>query len=44
MKMIALPCRRGVMVIVSANGTEDHWFESRKGVRFLGLKTLLFVT
>jgi hypothetical protein len=29
-----------VAVIASANGTEDRGYESRRGVRFLGLKTL----
>jgi hypothetical protein len=28
---------RGVVVIASANGTEDRGFESHQGVRFLGL-------
>jgi hypothetical protein len=31
-----MPWRRGVVVIVSANTTEDRGFESRLGVRFLG--------
>jgi hypothetical protein len=29
-----------LVVIVSANGTEDRWFESRLGTRFLRLETL----
>jgi hypothetical protein len=32
-----LPCRRGIVVIASAYRTEDPGFESRQGVRFLGL-------
>jgi hypothetical protein len=31
-----LPWKRGVLVIFSANGTEDRGFESRLGVTFLG--------
>jgi hypothetical protein len=34
------PWRLGVVVIISANKTEDRGFESRQGVRFLGLYTL----
>jgi hypothetical protein len=30
--------RRGVVVIVSANGAEDPGFESRQGVRFYTLQ------
>jgi hypothetical protein len=36
--VIHLCHRRGVVVIVSASETEDRGFESRQGVRFLGLK------
>jgi hypothetical protein len=32
-----MPWRRGEEVIVSANGTEDRGFESRRGVRYLKL-------
>jgi hypothetical protein len=35
-----LPWRRGIVVIASASRTEDPGFESRQGVRFLGLYTL----
>jgi hypothetical protein len=37
---------RGVVVIVSATETEDHGFESRQGVRILGLDivVLFFVS
>jgi hypothetical protein len=35
-----MPWRRGIVVIASAYRTEDPWFESRQGVRFLGLYTL----
>jgi hypothetical protein len=35
------PLWRGVVVIVSANGTADRGFESRQGVRFLGVYTYL---
>jgi hypothetical protein len=38
---IWLPWRRGVMVIVYANGTEERGFESRQGVRVLGLHTYI---
>jgi hypothetical protein len=31
-----LPCRRGIVVIVSAYRTQDTVFESRKVIRFLG--------
>jgi hypothetical protein len=31
-----------IVVIVSANGTEDRGFESRKGVRILGLENVFF--
>jgi hypothetical protein len=34
------PWRLGVVVIVAANITEDRGFESRQGLRFLGLNTL----
>jgi hypothetical protein len=34
------PWRRGVVVIVSANRTEDRGFEYRQEVRFLGLYKL----
>jgi hypothetical protein len=34
------PWRRGIVVIVSASRTEDPGFESRQGVRFLGLHAL----
>jgi hypothetical protein len=34
---LTLPWQPGVAVIVSANGTEYRGFESRRGVRFLGL-------
>jgi hypothetical protein len=33
--------RLSAVVIVSNHGTEDRGFESRQGVRILGLKTLL---
>jgi hypothetical protein len=36
------PWRRGVVVIVNANRTEDRVFEPRRGVRFLGLYTLQY--
>jgi hypothetical protein len=39
---IALARRRGVVVIVSANGTEDRGLESRQGERLLGFYTLQF--
>jgi hypothetical protein len=32
--VVELPWRRGGVVNVSANGTEDHGFESRQGVKF----------
>jgi hypothetical protein len=32
--------RPGVVVIASANGTEDRGFESRQGLRFAGFFTL----
>jgi hypothetical protein len=35
-----MPRRRGVVVIVSVNRTEDRGFKPRHGVRFLGLNTL----
>jgi hypothetical protein len=35
-----IPWWRGVVVIVSADETEDRGFEYHQGVRFLGLNTL----
>jgi hypothetical protein len=34
------PWRRGIVVIASAYKTEDPGFDSRHGVRFLGIYTL----
>jgi hypothetical protein len=31
-----------IEVIVCSNGTEDRWFKSRQGARFLGLYTLQY--
>jgi hypothetical protein len=31
--LLTEPWRRGLVAIVPANGTEDHLFESRQGVR-----------
>jgi hypothetical protein len=28
-----------LLIIASVSGTKDHWFDSRRGVRFLGLIT-----
>jgi hypothetical protein len=38
-KVDKLTWRLGLVVIVSASRTEDRGFESRQGVRFLGLST-----
>jgi hypothetical protein len=35
-----LPWRPGVAAFVSDNGTDDRGFESRQGVRILGLLSL----
>jgi hypothetical protein len=34
---VALAWRRGIVAIAYAYRTEDPWFESRQGVRFLGI-------
>jgi hypothetical protein len=38
-----LPWRRDVVVIVSANGTEDRGFESCQGMRFTGIYAMLLL-
>jgi hypothetical protein len=38
--VIALAWRRGIVVIASAYRTEDPGFQSREGVRFLGINAL----
>jgi hypothetical protein len=35
-----MPWRRGIVVIASAYRTEDPGFESRQGVRFIGVFSL----
>jgi hypothetical protein len=37
---VALARRRGIVVIASTYRTEDPGFESRQGVRFLGIYAL----
>jgi hypothetical protein len=39
-KLALLPWRRGVVVIVSSNRTEDRGFKSRQGFKVVGLYTL----